>query len=213
MLPSILVIELHYLPSIAYFSYLSVFEKAIIDLSDPYIKQTYRNRCKISGANKVEYLIIPVKKSNEKKSFEIEIDYSQKWLNNHLRSLQSAYGKAPFFEYYAEGIFKVYRQQPRLLAELNKNLLTKCLEMLELQMEVEFSYDFHKSAQNEVYNAKNVIHPKKSLYKDPIFQPKKYFQVFGKDFEENLSVIDLIFCEGPRALEILKNSAVSNRQI
>lgn len=213
MLPSILVIELHYLPSIAYFSYLSVFEKAIIDLSDPYTKQTYRNRCRISGANKVEDLIIPIKKSNEKKFFEIEIDYSQKWLNNHLRSLQSAYGKAPFFEYYAEDIFKVYRQQPRLLAELNKNLLTKCLEMLELQIEVEFSYDFHKSAQNEAFNAKNVIHPKKSLYKDPIFRPKKYFQVFGKDFEENLSVIDLIFCEGPRALEILKNSAVSNRQI
>lgn len=213
MLPSILVIELHYLPGVAYFTYLSAFEKAIIDLGDPYIKQTYRNRCRISGANKIEDLIIPVRKSNEKKICEIEIDYSQKWLNNHLRCLQSAYGKAPFFEYYAEDIFKIYRQQPRLLIELNQNLLTKCLEMLELQTDVEFSDDFNKSAQNEVYNAKNVIHPKKSLGKDPIFQPKKYFQVFGKDFEENLSVIDLIFCEGPRALEILKNSAVSNRQI
>ena len=210
---SILIIELHYLPSIAYFSYLSAFEKIIIDLGDPYLKQTYRNRCRINGANKIEDLIIPVKKSNDKHFSEIEIDYSQKWQRNHMRSLQSAYGKAPFFEYYAEDIFDVYRQQPRLLAELNKNLLTKCLEMLDLQIAIEFSDDINKSAQNEVYNAKNVIHPKKSLQEDPIFQPKKYFQVFGKDFEVNLSVIDLIFCEGPGALEILKNSAVSDRQI
>ena len=214
MLPNILTIELHYLPSVAYFTYLSAFDKVIIDLGNPFIKQSYRNRCRINGANKIEDLIIPVLKIKDNNSFSmVEIDYTQKWLNNHLRSLQSAYGKAPFFEYYSEDIFDVYRQKPRLLSELNRSLLTKCLEMLDLQIVVEFSDDFNKSAQKEVYDAKNVIHPKKSLEDDPIFQPKKYLQVFGKDFEVNLSVIDLIFCEGPGALEILKNSAVTDRQI
>jgi hypothetical protein len=213
MPPSVIAIELHYLPCIAYFAYLSAFDKVVIDQGERYIKQTYRNRCRINGANKVEDLIIPVKKAKVKNSVEMEIDYSQKWLSNHLRSIQSAYGKAPFYEYYAEEIFMVYQQKPRFLAELNKNLLTKCLEFLNLKIDAEFSFDIADYAQKVLYNAKNVIHPKKALINDPIFLPKEYFQVFGKDFEANLSVIDLIFCEGPNASEILKNSVASNRQI
>lgn len=210
---SVIAIELHYLPCVAYFAYLSAFDKVIVDLGEQYKKQTYRNRCRINGANKVEDLVIPVRKAQNASISAIEIDYSQKWLANHLRSIQSAYGKAPFFEYYSEDFFEVYRQHPRLLADLNKNLLTKCLEMLDLKISLEFPTDFAYSPQMHVFFAKDVIHPKKSLSDDPLFLPKKYFQVFGKDFEVNLSVIDLIFCEGPGALEILKNSNITNRQI
>jgi len=209
-----LVIELHYLPSVAYFVYLSFFENVFIDLGEQYSKQTYRNRCIINGANKVENLIVPVKGRNHKTTIQnIEIDYRQKWLNNHLRAIQSAYGKAPFFEYYADDLFEIFKSKPARLIDLNLALLTKCLEFLELQIDIDFIEKIEKFTENNCYDAKNIIHPKKSLSKSELFTPQKYFQIFGKNFVPNLSVIDLIFCEGPAASQIIKDSTSLGAQI
>jgi len=209
-----LVIELHYLPSVAYFVYLNSFKRVVFDTGEDYSKQSYRNRCLINGANKVENLIVPVKGRNPKIAIrDVEIDYQQKWLNNHLRAIQSAYGKAPFFEYYADEFFETFRKRPRKLNELNQVLLTKCLEILELQLEIDFSENIKKFIESGAYNAKNIIHPKKLLSKSALYSPRKYFQVFGKNFVPNLSVIDLIFCEGPAAGQIIHESTANPRQI
>ena len=202
-----LIIELHYLPSIPYFAYLASFSQVVIDIGELYSKQSYRNRCRINGANKVENLIIPVKDGNKKNQVsDVEIDYHQKWLNNHLRAIQSAYGKAPFFEYYIDDLLEIYRQKPIQLAELTRGLLTKCLELLDLQIEIKFSKNVMTFSESRAINAKNTIHPKKVLSESPLYNPQKYFQVFGKNFVPNLSVIDLLFGEGPEASSIIKKS-------
>lgn len=212
--PKTLVVELHYLPSIAYFVYLSSFKRVVVDIGEEYSKQSYRNRCRINGANKVENLIVPVKGRNHKVEVrDVEIDYQQKWLNNHLRAIQSAYGKAPFFDYYADELFEIYRERPGKLIDLNRVLLTKCLEILELQLEIIFSENIKRFIEKGAYNAKNIIHPKKHLSKSVLYFPREYFQVFGKNFVPNLSVIDLIFCEGPAAGQILYESTANLRQI
>lgn len=209
--PNNILIELQYLPGTSYFSYISSFDKVLIDIGEEYSKQSFRNRCRINGANKVENLTVPVKKRDRKqKMSEVEIDYQQKWLNNHQRAIQSAYGKAPFFEYYADDIFRVFQEKPARLLDLNRDFLTKCLELLELQIEINFIDDFDIFSDNDHYNAKNVIHPKKNLPHDSLFAPQKYFQVFGKNFVPNISVIDLIFCEGPSAGGIIKHSIPSH---
>lgn len=211
---STIIIELQYLPCVAYFTYLTLFDRVIIDIGEQYVKQSYRNRCRINGANKVENLIIPIRKnSGNQRSSDIKIDYQQKWMNNHMRAIQSAYGKAPFFEYYAEEIFEIYSRKPLTLIALNQELLTKCLEFLELQIGVEFKSNIENNSIKEAYNAKSVIHPKKDLPQNTLFSSEKYFQVFGKNFVPNLSVIDLIFCEGPGSGHIIKKSISAKRQI
>ncbi len=211
---STIIIELHYFPCIAYFSYLVSFDQVIVDVGDYFSKQSYRNRCRINGANKVENLIIPVRGRNRKQKLsEVEIDYSQKWLNNHIRAIQSAYGKAPFFEYYAEDFFQILKEKPRKLVELNRVILTKCLELLELQIEVKYVENIDNFLKISTYNAKNVIHPKKNLPDSELFTTQKYFQVFGNNFVHNLSILDLIFCEGPEAGGIIKKTSALNRQI
>lgn len=204
----ILFVELHYLPCIQYFVYLSSFNKILIDPDDVYLKQTYRNRCRINGANNVENLIIPVKKIPNKKMMtrDVEIDYTQKWLNNHMRAIQSAYGKAPFFEYYREDFFEIYNKMPGRLLELNKELLTKCLEILDLNLNIEYAEIKEVTRKNDLCIIKNKINPKLLASKDLIYKPANYFQVFGNNFADNLSIIDLIFCEGPNARQILAKS-------
>jgi hypothetical protein len=209
MKKGILHIEMHYLPCIQYFVYLNSFEKIIVDINDVYIKQTYRNRCRISAANKVEDLIIPVKKGHNRKmlSSDIFIDYQQKWMNNHLRAIKSAYGKAPFFAYYVDELFAVYNKKPVRLFELNRNLLTKCLEILEMDINIEYSEHYTISDLEGHFDARNEINPKKNSEKNHLFSPVEYFQVFGNNFARNLSIVDLIFCEGPHAKPILDKSS------
>lgn len=210
----VLLIELHYLPCIQYFVYLSSFENVIIDRYDQYTKQTYRNRCRINGANKTEDLIIPIRKVHGTKMsmYDVEIDYNQKWLGKHLRAIQSAYGKAPFFEYYADDFWEIYNKKPRSLFDLNRALLTKCLEILQLSAKVEFLAKEKEKSKNSLYDARNAINPKKQETKDALFSSTSYFQVFGNNFVDNLSIIDLIFCEGPQAQGVIKKSTARENQ-
>ena len=202
-----LIIELHYLPSVQYFVYFNYFKNIFIDPADNYIKQSYRNRCRINGANKPEDLIIPIKKiPSPKKTIQMEIDYQQKWLNKHLRAIQSAYGKAPFYEYYADDFLSIFNKKENSLFSLNKNLLTKCLEILELDVTINFKGSIENLDENDLYDGRNEINPKKSNFSGSIFLPQKYFQVFGNNFVQNLSVIDLIFCEGPQARHFIQKS-------
>jgi len=205
-----LIIELHYLPCIQYFAYLNSFERIIIDMNDHYSKQTYRNRCRINGANKIEDLIIPIKNISNHKMLtkEVDIDHNQKWLSKHVRAIQSAYGKAPFFEYYSHEIFDIFDKRKQNLLELNKELLTKCLEFLDWKLGLEFSGSEGETDKNNLYNAKNEINPKNPILENSIYSPSKYFQVFGNNFVQNLSILDLIFCEGPQARQIIEKSCV-----
>ncbi|HHJ10188.1 MAG TPA: hypothetical protein ENK25_04770, partial [Bacteroidetes bacterium] len=49
------------------------------------------------------------------------------------------------------------------------------------------------------------IHPKKRIV-DPFFQPEPYHQVFDDryTFQPNLSIVDLLFNEGPESLPVLR---------
>ncbi len=208
--PHTLLIESQYLPCIQYMVYLCSFKKVVIPKDDFYIKQTYRNRCRINGANNIENLIIPIKKTSGTKPLtcQVEIDYEQKWLKNHARAIQSAYGKAPFFEYYGDEILDIFYKKPSNLHDLNRKLLTKCLEILEIDLKIEYSGTIDEMQKKEVYNAINHINPKTVIQQDSLFRSANYFQVFGSNFADNLSIIDLIFCEGPQARQLIGKSCV-----
>ncbi len=210
MSQKILIIELQYLSCIKYFVYLNSFDKIIISPDDIYSKQTYRNRCRINGANNIENLIIPVKKISGKKNLtrDVEIDYNQKWLNKHIRAIISAYGKAPFFEYYIDEIMEVFTKKHKLLFEHNKALLTKCLEILDLNVKIEFDEERINLDENNVINAINIINPKNTISEKMDFSPIEYFQVFGNKFVNNLSIIDLIFCQEPQVKTIIGNRII-----
>jgi len=51
------------------------------------------------------------------------------------------------------------------------------------------------------------ISPEKHFSEQTFYQPEPYFQLFGLDFDPNLSILDLLFCEGPAAKSILLKSA------
>ena len=201
------LIELHYLPSIEFFTCLLGFDSIIIEAHENFQKQSYRNRCYIKVPNKIQPLVVPVLKGGGTPIRSVRIDYSQRWINDHWRALSSAYGKAPFFEHYADYFHKIFFQKPAFLFDLNWELLTLCLQFLEIEADLSLSEKYLSTPPQTVQDLRNVVHPKKSYKKNNFYQPYSYHQIFGKDFVGDLSVIDLLFCEGMNAKLIVTKSA------
>ncbi len=212
------LIELQYLPSIAYFSVLRSSEKIIIEKYEHFIKQSYRNRCHILTAQGIQRLIVPLTSKPALRIAsggghgkvlitDVRIDYSQKWLNNHWRAIESAYRGAPFFEFYADDLRLTLFKQHTFLYDLNFELLTICLRWLKLDVTIQETMAYEKIPSGSVIDVRNVIHAKKPEQLTRYFQPVAYAQVFGNTFAEGLSLIDLVFCEGPNACKVVASSA------
>jgi hypothetical protein len=203
---SVALIELQYLPPVSYFTALSKFSEIVVEKHEHYEKQTYRNRCYINTSQGSETLIVPLtSKSGKVKITDVKIDYTQKWLNNHWRALQSAYGNAPFYEYFSEDLHAVLFKKIEHLYDLNYQLLTLCLKWMKWNLPIRESLAYEKSPVS-VVDLRSVINPKKPEGMAQFYRPAVYYQVFGSKFVENLSLIDLIFCEGPGARVIIQAS-------
>ena len=138
--------EIQYLPPVSYFVRLGAFHGLILEGWEHYQKQSYRNRCHILGANKVAELNIPVRKTAQKMLIrDAEIDYDQKWLPVHWRTICSAYGKAPFFEYYEELFRNIFFKKHKFLFDLNMELLQLILKLIDWKKEVRISERYSDS--------------------------------------------------------------------
>lgn len=205
-----ILLDLQYLPPVAYFSIIQQADEIWIETRENFIKQTYRNRCRILTSHGAQDLSIPIQHTSPKVAIrELLIDYKQKWMNNHWRSIQSAYGKSPFFDYYSEELEQVILSRKESLFDLNWQLLTICLKYLGLQHKpLHQTTVYQHDTENGLIDLRSAIHPKLPL--PDWFQPSPYHQIFGSNFAANLSVIDLLFCTGPEANMLLGQSCVTD---
>lgn len=193
------LIELHYLPCLAWFSAVRRYSTIVLEKHEQFRKQSYRNRCYLLGANRVEKLVIPVSaRHNHTLVTDLQIDYSQKWVTNHWRTIESAYRKAPYFEHYAPSLHAILFSRQAFLYDLNYNLLTLSLKWLNLSVRLTESTSYHKQAAEGTTDLRNQFSPKRPIH-ETYYTPVPYTQVFGNSFVKNLSIIDLIFCSGPEA--------------
>lgn len=206
------ILALHYLPNLDYFASILYFDKIIIDTYEHYEKQSYRNRTEILTTQGKMSLTVPVVKQSGKQVMqEVQIDYTQKWARHHWRSICTAYGKAPFFEHYAHYFEPFFHQNFDSLTQLNWQILTLCLNILSISKQITLSDHYIKeSTQKQQIDLRTYLHPKNNTQNQRLFGIPSYIQVFGKPFVANLSILDLIFCEGPNAKQLLKQSIIKN---
>lgn len=202
------LIEAHYLPCIAYFAVIQRFNKIGLEKHEHYIKQSFRNRCYINTEHGRDILTVPLTSKHGKVPIkDIRIDHTQKWVNNHWRSICSAYGKAPFFEFYAEDLEKILFGKPTFLYDLNYDLLTMCLKWLKSPVIVEETLAYEKNILDAKNDLRSRIDVKDQESVNLVYKERAYRQVFGNAFVANLSIIDLVFCCGPEAGSIIKASS------
>ena len=189
-----------YLPSIEYVSLFLKAEDASIELFETYQKQSCRTRTNVMTANGIQTLTIPVIKTNGNHTLtkDIEISYKESWQQIHLRCLESAYRKSAYFDYYFPYFEKIYKQKFNTLIELNDFSLKTILKILKAKKEYSYTTDFEKITNEDDYR----ISLSKGTNKIEI---KPYYQVFADrhGFIPNLSIIDLLFNEGPNSIHNL----------
>jgi hypothetical protein len=205
---STILLSTAYLPPVQYIGKFLAADTIYIEKHENFQKQSYRNRCYIYGANGRQCLVIPVKKTHGEKTpiAEVEIDYQKAWQKIHLKSIQSAYHTSPFYEYYADDFNIFFQERIVHLFEWNFQLLYYILRTLNMTVNVKVTHAYEKKPAD--YNdLRQSIHPKKRLHKtDKYFACIPYVQVFQEryGFIPNLSIIDLLFNEGPNARNVLK---------
>ena len=202
-----IVIELHYFPPVSYFKQISIAPQVFLEAFETFQKQTFRNRCEIVTPDGIEPLIVPVLKNNGNGYIrDVKIDYSQRWQAVHERSIRSAYGKSPFFDFFIEDFCLVWSKRHSFLWDLNEDLLTLCLKMLRIKKEVHLSKGYFEAVD---YHNQHILDLRGKIQPN-VFNEyrqngiKVYPQIFGNDFAKDVSIIDLLFCAALDSSEILK---------
>lgn len=192
----------HYTGNIAYYKALKNADEALIEINDHYEKQSYRNRAEIYGANGKLKLILPLERRGTRTPMKnIKLDNSQNWQKLHWRSLESAYRSSPYFEYYERHFEPFYSQSYENLIDFNRDLFEKITTLLEIDTPVSYTEKYEKEYDG-YEDLREIIHPKVDHPKNSI--DFEYMQVFDMKygFIPNLSILDLMFNEGPRCVTL-----------
>ena len=190
-----------YLPPVAWFAAVARSGAAQVEACESFQKQSYRNRCNICSADGMQTLLVPVLHAGSRLIRDIRIDYSKNWLHLHRSAIATAYGPSPFYKYYWDDIDAILEKRHGFLFDLNMELTAKLIEMLHLKASVTLTDDYVPAPEG-VRDLRAAINPKREPSGSPF---KEYYQVFNQrlGFIPNLSIIDLLFCEGPESYSYL----------
>jgi len=170
------------------------------EVEDNYQKQTYRNRCYIYGANGKQLLNIPVsipKSSKKTKSKDILVENSN-WQKQHYKSFEAAYNHSPFFEFYKDDLQKIFSKKYTYLLDVNLDSFNFIKNALELPIEYKFSKTYE---ENKPDDFRELADSKKKVEISFLSYIQMFDQKFG--FLKNLSILDLLFMEGPNSINFL----------
>ena len=181
-----------------------------IEACENFQKQSYRNRCRFYAADGVQTLSFPIVHeggTHKQPIAEIKVDHSKPWVLQHERAIISAYGTSAYFEYYQDELFAILESRPERLFDLNMALIRFFVEKTGICVDIRVTEDFCREAPEGCRDLREAIHPKRpnSILSD-LGLEKPYFQVFASKygFQKDLSIMDLLFNEGPDSILYLK---------
>ena len=161
-----------------------------------YERQTLANRCYIDSPNGRLMLSIPIEHNSGQSIKDTRISYKDRWAEQHWQAIKTAYGKTPFFDAIGDDIRLILQQKPAFLLDLNIALS----QMIITWLRVDIQLLEKPSAEAIKLYAPS---PKESLKEEIPAYPQAFDHKFG--FRSNLSVIDLVFNEGPAAQDYLNS--------
>jgi hypothetical protein len=194
------VLPLFYLPPVEYFQKLNGYNPDfLIEKYEHFPKQTYRNRANIYSPDGILTLVVPVVKGSKVHTpiKDVKISYDFNWQRLHWMSLQACYRSSAYFEYYEDDFVPFYKIKEAFLFDYNEKMLQMLLKLLKIKASINYT-ETYEAEYTALTDLRHSFSPKKPSQ----FQQKPYFQVFEErhGFMKNLSIIDLLFNQGPQSI-------------
>ncbi|ARV06273.1 hypothetical protein BTO04_05970 [Polaribacter sp. SA4-10] len=188
-----------YFSPISHYSEIIKSENIVFEMEDNFQKQSYRNRCYIYNSNGKQLLSIPVKHKitdQRKKTKDTKVENDFPWQDQHFKSLQIAYRTSPFFEFFEDDIAPIFSKKYTYLQDLNIDTYLFITDALQV------SSNFSKTEEFLIDETQKDFRVLADVKKQPEKLVSRYIQMFDDKhgFIPNLSILDLLFMEGPNAI-------------
>ncbi|MCP4112656.1 MAG: WbqC family protein [Desulfobacteraceae bacterium] len=226
------ILQPSYMPWLGFFEQLYTCDIFVLYDDVQFEKGSWRNRNRIKTDGGPQWLTVPVMLKG--KDFpvikDVIINQSIPWHKKHIKSVTQNYSKAPFFELYADKLFKLLNKPCKYLIDLNFELIHWLTDQLNISTPMVLSSELNISGAN----VQRLIDIIQSLQGNHFYEGSagreyidvKIFEEAGitvtfqdynhpvypqlhGDFISHLSIIDLLFNCGSESLNIL---SVSKRE-
>jgi len=165
----------------------------LLDAGEHYKKMTMRNRYRISGSNNPILLSVPLVNGRNQHvpMHDVRIHNAERWQVQHWRTLVSVYRRTPFFEHYEAALQPLFETEFERLIDFNQAGVAWVSKMLKMEFGLKQTDIYKKEYPAEVIDLRMVE-------KEPVITPH-YYQLFEDriGFQHDLSILDLLFSEGP----------------
>jgi hypothetical protein len=206
---NIVLLECENFPCIAWYQMFLKNENNQIEQHEYFVRTSFRNRTVIAGPNGLVTLSIPLKGGRNQKNCmkDIEVSNDENWQAVHWKTIESCYRRSPYFEYYAEEVKILFEKKHRFLMDYNLKCLQLVNQLLQVKKEFVLTEKYDKTPLDNCIDARNIFEENRS------FELPKYMQVFQDriGFKSNLSILDMLFCEGKPLIENLKSKAIFSK--
>ena len=193
-----------YFGPISEYSEILKTETVVFEMEDNFQKQSYRNRCYIYNSNGKQLLNIPVKdkykgSSQRKKTKDLLVDNDALWQDHHLKSLQTAYRTSPFYEFYEDDLLSIFTKKYTFIQDVNIDTFLFISDALQI------SQQYSKTGEYILKTTEKDLRELSDVKKQPQKLVDNYVQMFDDKhgFIPDLSILDLLFMEGPNAISFL----------
>lgn len=221
------IVQSNYIPWKGYFDLIAAVDEFIIFDDMQFTKRDWRNRNLIKTPQGLQWLTVPVKTKNKyTQSIRETAIQGTDWAFSHWKALSLNYARAAFFETASLIIEPLYATRFETISELNRHFIETLCRFLEIDTKFKNSWDYNlvdgrserladlcAQARAQVYvsgpSAKGYLDEK--AFTDRGISVEwfdyggypSYPQLWG-DFENCVTILDLIFNCGPDAAQYMK---------
>jgi len=200
----VLLLETQIFPSFMFFG-LAFNHTIVLEAMENYQKRSCRNRYFIKGRNNESIcLSIPLQKGKNQNQpiQEVRISHDREWTKQHQKTLQSIYGKSPFFKYYIDELSELYSSDENYLFDLNLNIIHWLLKQFQLRNSIRQSTEYLKEIPGDIIDLRRQSWSQ--IVKQYSLSIPMSYELRSPSVFPELCSLDLLFHFGPEAGFILE---------
>lgn len=196
-----LIVDTQYFSPYNLIIHLSNYSHCIFDQYEHFQKMGFMNRCMVAGGNGPITLTVPLVGGRNQRTVvkDVKILETDQWQLRHWKTITSCYNKSPWFEHYSSELEALYRRRFTFLVDWNMACFTWLADKMSIRTSWSLSDGYRQNyPPHEYQDIRGWLKP--STIGAVFGGEPKYPQVFADRFGfiPNLSVLDYLFCAGPK---------------